>query len=104
MGEMTIYKTGLAQTAANYQSLSPLTFIERSAAVYPDRPAIIHGETRCTWAQTFRRCRRLASALPKQGIGEGDTVAVMGANTPELYGSSMNVILGYRRWVRLSTR
>ena len=85
MSELTIYETGLDQAAANYQPLSPLTFIERSAAVYPDRPAIIHGETRRTWAQTFTRCRRLASALSKQGIGEGDTVAVMGANTPELY-------------------
>ena len=85
MSEMTIYETGLDQAAANYQPLSPLTFIERSAAVYPDRLAVIHGETRRTWAQTFARCRRLASALSKQGIGEGDTVAVMGANTPELY-------------------
>ena len=85
MSELTIYETGLDQAAANYQPLSPLTFIERSAAVYPDRPAIIHGETRRTWAQTYTRCRRLASALSKQGIGEGDTVAVMGANTPELY-------------------
>jgi len=85
MSGLTIYETGLDQAAANYQPLSPLTFIERSAAVYPDRPAIIHGETRRTWAQTYTRCRRLASALSKQGIGEGDTVAVMGANTPELY-------------------
>ena len=85
MSEMTIYESGLNQTAANYQPLSPLTFIERSAAVYPKRIAVIHGETRRTWAQAFTRCRRLASALSKQGIGKGDTVAVMGANTPELY-------------------
>jgi len=85
MNGMTIYETGLNQTTANYQPLSPLTFIERSAAVYPERLAVIHGETRRTWAQTFARCRRLASALSKHGIGEGDTVAVMGANTPELY-------------------
>ena len=85
MSEMTIYETGLDQAAANYQPLSPLTFIERSATVYPERLAVIHGETRRTWAQTFARCRRLASALSKKGIGDGDTVAVMGANTPELY-------------------
>ena len=85
MSEMTIYETGLDQAAANYQPLSPLTFIERSATVYPERLAVIHGETRRTWAQTFAHCRRLASALSKKGIGDGDTVAVMGANTPELY-------------------
>ena len=81
----TIYDTNLDQVAANYQVLSPLTFLERSAAVFPHHEAIIHGETRRSWGDTYSRCRRLASALAQRGISQGDTVAVMGANTPELY-------------------
>jgi fatty-acyl-CoA synthase len=81
----TIYDTNLDQVAANYQALSPLTFLERSAAVFPYHEAIIHGETRRSWGDTYSRCRRLASALAQRGISQGDTVAVMGANTPELY-------------------
>ncbi len=80
-----IYESGLDRSPANHQALSPLSFIERTAAVYPDRTAIVHGGARRTWAETFARCRRLASALSRRGIGRGDTVAVMGANTPELY-------------------
>ncbi len=85
MTAKSIYEAHLDQSSANHQALSPLSFIERTAAVYPDRVAIIHGEARRTWAETFARCRRLASALSKWGIGHADTVAVMGANTPELY-------------------
>ena len=81
----TIYDSNLDQAAANHQALYPLTFIERSAAVFPDHIAMIHGDTRRNWAETYARCRKLASALAKRGIGHGDTVAVMGANTPELY-------------------
>jgi fatty-acyl-CoA synthase len=79
------YETGLDKTAANYAQLSPLGFIERAAAVYPDHIAIIHGPLRRTWAETFARTQRLASALTKRGIGYGDTVAVMGANSPETF-------------------
>ena len=79
------YETGLDKTAANYAQLSPLGFIERAAAVYPDHVAIIHGPLRRTWAETFKRTQRLASALTKRGIGYGDTVAVMGANSPETF-------------------
>ena len=85
MTAASMYETHLGRSSANHQALSPLSFIERAAAVHPDRTATIHGSTRRTWAETFARCRRLASALSKQGIGRGDTVAVMGANTPELY-------------------
>ncbi len=79
------YQIGLDKNAANYVPLTPLTFLERSAAVYPQRTALIHGRRRYTWAQTYARCRRLASALAQRGIGKGDTVAVMLANTPEMY-------------------
>ena len=85
------YEAGLDKSQANYAQLSPLSFIERSAAVYPDHIAIVHGELRRTWAETFSRAQRLASALVKRGIGFGDTVAVMGANTPETYEAHFGV-------------
>ena len=80
-----IYKVGLDKNEANYVPLSPLTFIARSAYIYPERLAVVHGERRYTWTETFTRARRLASALEGRGIGEGDTVAVMLNNTPEMY-------------------
>ncbi len=79
------YETDLERNSANYAALTPLTFIEWSASVYPDWTAVIHGTQRRSWRQTYERCRRLASALARQGIGLGDTVSVMLANTPELY-------------------
>ena len=63
----------------------PFSFLARAAKVYPSRDAVIHGSRRYTWAETYSRCRRLASALNGRGIGRGDTVAFMGSNTPELY-------------------
>ncbi|MBA3903353.1 MAG: acyl-CoA synthetase [Rhodocyclaceae bacterium] len=80
-----LYETGLEKNAANYAPLTPLSFIERSASVYPDRTAVIHGGRRYTWSETYARCRRLASALAARGIGKGDTVAAMLGNTPEMY-------------------
>src|SRR5215475_6447796 len=79
------YELGLDKNAANYASLTPLTFIQWSASVYPDRPAVIHGRKRFAWQETYARCRRLASALAQRGVGVGDTVAAMLANTPEMY-------------------
>ena len=78
------YDAGLDRNAANYESLTPLSLLEWSATVYPQRVSAIHGARRYTWAQTYERCRRLASALTRRGIGAGDTVAVVGANTPEM--------------------
>ena len=80
-----LYSSGLEMNPANYVALSPLSFLERSANVYPDHPAVIHGARRYSWSQTYRRCRQLASALVGAGVGKGDTVAVMLANTPEMY-------------------
>jgi len=80
-----IYERDLDKTSANYAPLTPLQFIERTASVYPDHPAIIHGPRRQSWAETYRRCRRLASALERYGIGVGDTVAIMAPNIPEMY-------------------
>ena len=79
-----IYEDGLGKTAANFSALSPLSFIERAATVYPHALAIVHGAARRDWAQTYERARRLASALAARGIGPGDTVAVMLPNTPPM--------------------
>jgi fatty-acyl-CoA synthase len=77
--------SGLDKNPANYVPLTPLSFLERSAYIYPNRLAVVHGERRFTWKETYARCRRLASALVKRGVKPGDTVAVMLANTPEMY-------------------
>ncbi len=76
------YDTDLDKNAANYTPLTPLSFIARTAAIYPQRISVIHGAQRFTWAESYARCRRLASALSKRGIGAGDTVAVMAPNVP----------------------
>jgi fatty-acyl-CoA synthase len=78
------YLEGLEKNQANYTPLTPLTFIERAAAVYPTRLAVVHGAYRATWAETYARCRRLASALARRGIGRNDTVAVMAPNIPAM--------------------
>ena len=78
------YETDLDKNAANYTVLSPLSFIRRTASVYPNRPAVVHGNIRRNWAQTYARTRQLASALTQRGIGVGDCVAVMLPNIPEM--------------------
>jgi len=82
---MEFYETDLDKNAANYVPLTPIGFLARSAAVYPDRAAVVYGPRRYSWRQTLERCRRLASALAAQGIGRGDTVAVMAPNLPEAF-------------------
>jgi len=79
------YATGLDRNLANHTPLSPLSLIARAAHTYPDQLAVVHGDRRYTWRETYARCRRLASALTRAGIGPGDTVAVMAANTPEMF-------------------
>ncbi len=76
------FETGLDKNAANLTPLSPLSFLPRAAAVYPEATAVVHGATRRSWTETYARCRRRASALRARGIGKGDTVAVMAPNTP----------------------
>ena len=78
------YLLHLDKTPANYQPLTPLSFLERSARVYPEHIAVIHGNQRRTYAELYRRSRQLASALAQRYIGPGDTVAVMLANTPPM--------------------
>jgi fatty-acyl-CoA synthase len=80
----SIFDQDLPQTPANHAPISPLSFIERTAEVYPHRMAIVHGDLRQDWATTYRRTRQLASALAQAGIGKNDTVAVMLPNTPPM--------------------
>ncbi len=79
-----IYEKDLEKNAANFTPITPLLYLERSAQVYPNHLAVIHGQFRQTWKETETRCRRLASALNKYGVGLGDTVAVMLPNTPPM--------------------
>jgi fatty-acyl-CoA synthase len=83
-GVNDVYTTGLDANRANHSPLTPLVFLDWAADVYPDRPAVVHGERRFSWAQTRERCQRLASALAARGVGRGDTVSVVAANTPEM--------------------
>ena len=76
------YEHGLGKNSANFTPLTPLSFIERTARVFPDRTAVIHGETQRTWADTYQRCIKLAAALNNRGIRKGDTVAMMLPNVP----------------------
>ncbi len=81
---MSIYETDLDKSPANFQPLTPLQFLSRSAAVYPDHLAIIHGKQRTNYAKFYARSRQLASALAKAGIRKGETVSVLLANTPAM--------------------
>ena len=76
------YEQGLGKNAANFTPLTPLSFIERTARVFPDHTAVVHGETQRSWTETYQRCIKLASALNRRGINKGDTVAVMLPNVP----------------------
>ena len=80
----TPYDTDLDRNPANFQPLTPLTFLERAAAVFPGHIAIMHGKLSRSYAEFYSRARRLASALTKRGIGRGDTVSVLAANTPAM--------------------
>ena len=87
----TIYDIDLERRPANFTALSPLSFLARTARVYPEEVAIIHGPLRRTWGETASRCRQLASALARRGIKRGDTVAIMAPNTPEIFEAHFGV-------------
>ena len=78
------YEHGLDKRPANFVPLSPLSFLERSAMVYPDKTAVVHGKRRYTYTELYARCRRLAGALAGRGVGIGDTVSLMAPNVPEM--------------------
>src|SRR5258708_7789886 len=79
-----IFDDGLGQREANHVSLTPVDFIARAAEVYGDRLAVVHGEIRRTWGETYERARRLADALRQAGVQRGDTVAVLLPNIPQM--------------------
>ncbi len=83
-GGAAIFDQDLEATAANFTALTPITFLRRAAAVYPDKTAVIHGEARFSYRTLWARARRLASALRGRGIGRGDTVAIMAPNIPAM--------------------
>ncbi|MCU9836514.1 acyl-CoA synthetase [Ruegeria sp. WL0004] len=87
----SIYDQHLDRTRANFTPLSPLSMIERTAAIYPDNPSVVYGARRYTWAETYARCRRLAGALAARGVGKGDTVSIIAANIPEMYEAHFGV-------------
>ncbi len=81
---MSIFDANLQQQKANFEPLSPVSFLRRAAQIAPAHTAVIHGDRRYTYAQFYERSCRLASALSRRGVGQGDCVAIMGANTPEM--------------------
>lgn len=98
------YDQNLDRNAANFAALTPLSFIERTASVYPERLAIVHGDLRQTWGQTYARCRQLASSLRKAGIGKNDTVAVILPNTPPMVEAHFGVPMAGAVLNTLNTR
>jgi len=93
MNQRNKYELELEQNEANHVALSPLSFIRRTAEVFPEHVAVIHGDTRRTWGETYARCRQLASALAARGVERGDTVAVMAPNVPALLEAHFGVPL-----------
>ena len=89
--ETSPYEIGLDKNAANYVPLTPLGFLKRSAAVFPDRAAVVYGERRYSWREAYHRCRQLAAALAAHGVGRGDTVALMAPNLPEAFEAHFGV-------------
>jgi len=79
-----IFESGMTKSTANFTALTPVTFIERTALAHPHRTAVIHGNIRRNWGETWQRCRQIASALHRLGIRKGDTVAVLLPNIPEM--------------------
>lgn len=98
------FSKGLEKNPANHVALTPLSFLYRTAQVYPDRTAVVHGRYRSTWAETYARCRRLASALRGRGIGSGDVVAVMAPNVPAMYEAHFGVAMAGAVLNALNTR
>lgn len=87
----SIFELDLDKNPANFTALSPLSFLERSAFIYPNRVALVHGTIRRTWSEVYKRSKQLASALSKVGVGFGDTVSVMAPNIPAIYEAHFGV-------------
>ena len=90
---MTIYEDGLSANNANYTPLTPVDFLERAAGTWPNKTAIIHGQTRRSYREFLERSRRMASALNKRNIGKGDVVSIIAPNTPAMLEAHYGVIM-----------
>lgn len=104
MARINPYDVGLDKNAANYTPLSPLSLLARTAYIFPARIAVIHGDWQLTWGEVYARCRQLASALSKLGIGVGDTVAAMLPNVPAMYEMHFGVAMAGAVLNTLNTR
>ena len=82
---MSNFDQNLGKNQSNFIPLSPITFLERAKDVYPDYEALVYGSKKYSWKQVYERSTQFASALEKHGIGLGDTVSIIAANTPELF-------------------
>ena len=100
----SIFDQDLPRNEANFAAMTPLFFLERAAEVYPRRLAVVHGDLRRDWGEVYRRCRQLASALERHGIGRGDTVAVMLPNTPPMVEAHFGVPMAGAVLNALNTR
>ena len=100
----SLFDRDLPRNEANFAPMSPLSFIERTAEVYPERLAVIHGNLRRNWREVYARCRQLASSLARHGIGKGDTVAVMLPNTPPMVEAHFGVPMSGAVLNALNTR
>jgi fatty-acyl-CoA synthase len=98
------FLVGLDRNDANFAALTPISFLNRAAFVFPDKPSVVYGERRFTWSETAARCRRMASALRKRGIGKNDTVAVMLPNIPALYEAHFGIPMAGAVLNALNTR
>ena len=101
---MNLYEHGLDKNAANFVALTPISFVERSAEVFGDLEAVVHGRRRYTWRETRDRAARLAAALKSLGVGRGTTVSTMLHNTPEMVEAHYAVPAPERRCSTRSTR
>jgi fatty-acyl-CoA synthase len=104
MASVSPYDVALEKNAANYTPMSPLSLLARTAHIYPARIAVIHGDWQLTWGEVYARCRRLASALNRRGIGKGDTVAAMLPNVPAMYEMHFGVAMAGAVLNTLNTR
>jgi fatty-acyl-CoA synthase len=98
------FSIGLDRNDANFAALTPISFLNRAAFVFPDKPSVVYGARRFTWKETAARCRRFASALRKRGIGKNDTVAVMLPNIPALYEAHFGIPMSGAVLNALNTR
>ena len=99
-----MYDTGLHRRPANHAPLSPISFLQRAARIWPGKVAIIHGEERTTYAAMLDRCRRLASALIGAGVGRGDTVAILAPNVPAMLEAHFGVPMAGAVLCTINTR